>query len=380
MKNILIIHQSAELYGSDKTLLIFLKNIDRNKFFPIVVIPIDGPLKYELEQIEIKVVVTPVLKLYRDIFTFKNGFKFLKEIFNSVSVLNQLHKEYKFDIVYSNTLAVLLGAIFSKKKRIKHIWHVHEIIEHPKTIAWLFPKILYYCSNQIICNSDATKKNIIERDNRNEKKIVVIHNGIQENKCNLKNTKKSDYGFSENDVVLTLVGRISRLKGHNWLLQTFNGYFKNSKNIKLLFVGSPVPNQEHYLNNIVEYIRKNNLTECVKITPFTQELDGIWNITDIALMPSTEKESFGLVAAEAMMYKKPVIASNDGGLKEIIVNNETGFLVETLNKEELKEAIEILINDSDKRIIFGENGYNRIISKFNTRNYVLKLEEILENN
>lgn len=158
MKSILFIHQSAELYGSDKTLLILLENIDRNRFFPVVVLPNDGPLKSELEKIGIKVIITPVLKLYRNIFTFKNGIKFVKDMFNSVSLLSKLHIEHKFEIVYSNTLAVLLGAIFSNKKKIKHIWHVHEIIEHPKLIAWLFPKLLYYFSDKIICNSEATKK------------------------------------------------------------------------------------------------------------------------------------------------------------------------------------------------------------------------------
>lgn len=380
MKSILFIHQSAELYGSDKTLLIFLENINRNIFFPVVVLPNDGPLKKELEKIGIKVVIAPVLKLYRDIFTFKNGIKFIKDVFKSVSILNKLHKEHKFDIVYSNTLAVLLGAIFSKKKNIKHLWHVHEIIEHPKPIAWLFPKLLYYFSNQIICNSEATKKNIIKRERRNLKKIVVVHNGIQENKNSSNSLRKSDFGFSEDDIVLTLVGRISRLKGHNWLLQTFNDHFKNTNTIKLLFVGSPVPKQEYYLHNIEDYIASNNLSKSVKIIPFTLHLDGIWNITDIALMPSTEKESFGLVAAEAMMAKKPVIAANHGGLMEIVVHNETGFLVEPNSKIALKEALEKLINSSELRAIFGEKGFQRAKASFSIENYVQKIEDILENN
>ena len=193
MKNILFIHQSAELYGSDKTLLIFLQNINKNNFFTVVVLPNEGPLKLELEKIGIKVVVTPVLKLYRDIFTFKNGINFIKDSFKSISTVNKLHKEHNFDIVYSNTLAVLLGVFFSFKNRIKHIWHVHEIIEHPKPIAWLFPKLLYYFSNTIICNSEATKENIVKREKRNSNKIIVVHNGIQYNKIpnRLKTTFKA---------------------------------------------------------------------------------------------------------------------------------------------------------------------------------------------
>ena len=378
MKRILIIHQSAELYGSDKTLLIFLQNINKNNFFTVVVLPNDGPLKAELEKIGIKVVITPVLKLYRDIFTFKNGIKFIKESFKSISVVNNLHKEHNFDIVYSNTLAVLLGALFSLKKQIKHIWHVHEIIEHPKTIAWLFPKLLYYFSNTIICNSEATKKNIVKREKRNLNKTIVVHNGILFSEIS-NHLKKSDFGFSENDIIITLVGRISRLKGHNWLLQTFNEYFKNNNSIKLLFVGSPVPNQEHYLFNIEDYIKLNNLSKLVKIIPFTLDLDGIWSITDIAVMPSTEKESFGLVAAEAMMAKKPVVAANHGGLMEIVVDNETGYLIEPNSKEAFKDALQKLISNPNIRANFGENGFQRAIKKFSVENYVRKIEDILEN-
>lgn len=379
MKNILFIHQSAELYGSDKTLLIFLQNINKNNFFTVVVLPNEGPLKLELEKIGIKVVVTPVLKLYRDIFTFKNGINFIKDSFKSISTVNKLHKEHNFDIVYSNTLAVLLGVFFSFKNRIKHIWHVHEIIEHPKPIAWLFPKLLYYFSNTIICNSEATKENLVKREKRNSNKIIVVHNGIQYNK-NPNSLKKSNFGFSENDIIITLVGRISRLKGHNWLLQTFNEYFKNNNSVKLLFVGSPVPNQEHYLYNIEDYIKSNNLSKSVKIIPFTLDLDGIWNITDIAVMPSTEKESFGLVAAEAMMAKKPVVASNHGGLMEIVVDNETGYLIEPNSKEAFKDALEKLISNPGIRTNFGENGFQRAINKFSVENYVRKIEDILENN
>ena len=64
MKNILFIHQSSELYGSDKTLLLLLKSIDKNKFFCTVVLPNEGPLKEELDLIGIKVIISPVLKLH----------------------------------------------------------------------------------------------------------------------------------------------------------------------------------------------------------------------------------------------------------------------------------------------------------------------------
>src|SRR6476620_6179280 len=138
MINILFIHQSADLYGSDKTLLQLLAHIDRKRFNPVVIIPLDGPLKKELEKISIEVYITPVLKLYRNLVTPKNTIKFFSKYKRAVNFLDDLNRKHGFDIIYSNTQAVSLGMFYAKKRKIKHIWHVHEIIVHPKIIAAIF--------------------------------------------------------------------------------------------------------------------------------------------------------------------------------------------------------------------------------------------------
>jgi glycosyltransferase involved in cell wall biosynthesis len=287
MKNILFIHQSAELYGSDKTLLLLLKHLDKTKFNSVVVLPFDGPLKTELEKENIQVVIAPVLKLYRKIFSPKNILKFLIDIKEAFKVLDELNKEYKFDLIYSNTLAVLLGMIYSRKRQIKHIWHVHEIIVHPKIIASTFPKLLNKYADLIICNSYSTMKNLTDRTKMLEYKSVVIYNGIESTMHNEIESKEK-FGFASQDLILTLVGRISRLKGHKWLLSTFINELSKNLEVKLLFVGSPVENQEYYLEEIEEIILDNKLINRVKIIPFTKDLSKIWSITDIAIMPSKE--------------------------------------------------------------------------------------------
>lgn len=376
MKNILLIHQSAELYGSDKTLLLLLKHLDKKKFNSVVILPFDGPLKTELEKENIKVVIAPVLKLYRKMVSPKNILNFFTDIKTAFRTLDKLNKEYHFDIIYSNTLAVLLGMIYSRKRKIKHVWHVHEIIVHPKIIASTFPKLLNKYSDLIVCNSNATMKNLTDRIKILEHKSIVIYNGIEANTQNLIPLKE-DFGYSTQDLILTLVGRISRLKGHKWLLSTCINKLYKDLNIKLLFVGSPVEGQEYYLDEIDEIILKNKLTDRVKILPFTKDLSQVWSITDIAIMPSTEAESFGLVALEAMLAKKPVIGSNHGGLTEIIVNNETGFLVEPNNETKLAEAISKLIENPELRKQLGEKGYQRAINEFSVATYVNKFEKLL---
>lgn len=378
MTNILFIHQSADLYGSDKTLLQLLSKLDKSKFNPVVIIPLDGPLKEELERQHIKVIISPVLKLYRKMFTPKNIFLFFKQIKKGIAVLDELNKEYKFGIIYSNTLAVLLGMIYAKKRKIKHIWHVHEIIVHPKPIAYIFPKLLHRYADVIVCNSRATMDNLISRERKLIGKTQIIYNGLQPRSTDYTRIKKEDLGFEKEDFIITLIGRINRLKGHKWLLNTFANNFKDNEKIKLLFVGSPVVGQEYYLEEIKEIIKAKNLENRIKILGFTKNLNPILDISDILTVPSTEAESFGLVALEGMLSKKPIIGSDHGGLKEIIIHNETGFLVEPNNELQLASAIKTLFEDCNLRNYLGSNGYERAVKEFSEEKYISSFESLFE--
>ncbi|MFL9845196.1 glycosyltransferase family 4 protein [Flavobacterium rhizosphaerae] len=375
MKNLLVIHQSAELYGSDKTLLLFLEGLDKSIFFPVVILPSDGPLKIALENSNITVYIAPVLKLYRKIFTPGNLLSFIRDIKTTQRFLAKLHQQYCFTIVYSNTLAVLAGLFFSKRHHLKHVWHVHEIIVHPKLIAALYPKILNRFAQVIICNSAATRENLTERLPALKNKCVIVYNGLNASTPDGFNAanKNSEH---KDTITVTLIGRISRLKGHKWLLSTYINFLK-SKNIKLLFVGSPVEGQEYYLDEVNKIITENGLETEITVMDFTQNLETVWQATDIAVMPSTEAESFGLVALEAMLRKKPVIASNHGGVTEIVVDKQTGLLVSPGNEEALAKAILTLAFDEKKRESFGLAGYERAAAKFSLQNYIDGITHVL---
>lgn len=383
MKKILFIHQSAELYGSDKTLLLLLKHLDKTKFYPVVILPNDGPLKIELEKGNVEVQIAPVLKLYRKMFSPKNLITFFSDIKKGVTISNELHKKYHFDIVYSNTLAVLLGLFFVRKTKIKHIWHVHEIIESPSVFKKAFMKILSLKStSSIIYNSIATKT-FWETNNEISKKGVVVWNGVENNDFSISdneidNFRTQNFNATQDEIIIGLVGRISRWKGQQILLNSFEELSKNNKNIKLVYVGSPPPNQEIFLQYLKQQIKEKQLTDKVTILPFRHDISTVWHCIDIAVVPSTEPEPFGLVAIEAMFAKKPVIGSNHGGLTEIVINNETGFLVEPNNQKQLSEALQELITNQKLREQFGNAGLQRAKSEFSVDKYVSSIENLFD--
>jgi glycosyltransferase involved in cell wall biosynthesis len=385
MKTILIIHQSAELYGSDKTMLYFLSELDKTKYLPIIVLPFDGPLKTELEKNNIKVVIAPVLKLYRKIFTPKNLFKLFKEYYQGIKSLDELNKEYKFDLIYTHTLAALIGIMFAKKRNIKHLWHVQEIIAKPKIFNFLFKKILSLNYNhKVVYDSIATMNFWIANNPKLAKKSEAVWNGIETKNIKsftdveLQEVRENFFFSSKDEIIISLVGRINSWKGQELLLNSFNQLVKKHNNIKLVYLGSAPPNQEIFEIELKNQISEFGLENKVVLIPFQKEIEKFWNSIDIAVVPSTEPEPFGMVVIEAMLAKKPVVASNHGGPTEIILEKETGLLFESNNHNSLSDALEKLIKDKQLRKSYGVNGFNRVNKTFSLKNHVNRFEKIFE--
>lgn len=385
MKNILFIHQSAELYGSDKTLLMLVVGFKEKGHNPIVVVPDNGPLVELLEKKNIPVIITPVIKISRKMFGIFNLISLPAQVISSINKIDSATKGIKIDCIYSNTLAVLIGIVYAEKRNLKHIWHVHEIIENPRLIRRVFTKLLSLKNNtEIIYNSFSTKLFWEKSNKLSSKKSTVVWNGVSKNTYPSSSQQITELrvnllGCQPDDLIIGLIGRINRWKGHQLLLDALKDDLLKNKSVKLVFIGSPPPQQDVYLEILQDKIVKFGLMTSVKIIPFQDNIWPVWEAIDIAVVPSTEPEPFGLVALEAMLCQKAVIASNHGGLTEIISNNETGLLFEPNNQEALTIALRELISNKAKRLLMGNNGYNRATNFFTLERYVNEIEKICLN-
>ncbi|HEX8563952.1 MAG TPA: glycosyltransferase family 4 protein [Flavobacterium sp.] len=385
MKSILFIHQSAELYGSDKTILMFISRLDKSKYFPVVVLPFDGPLKTEFEKNGIKVVIAPVLKLYRRMFTPKNLLKFCTEYIVGQRELQKLHAEYNFKLVYSHTLAALIGFLFARKNKISHLWHVQEILAKPKPVNALFKKLLCHSANdKAVYDSIATMDFWIRDNEKLARKSDYVWNGLDAtskpapDREAIAAVRQHYFRADANTTVIGLVGRINSWKGQQLLLRAFQLLSADYPHAKLAFIGSAPPNQEFYVDELRAAIEKFRLTDRVVIVPFQQDIWKFWDSVDIAVVPSTEPEPFGMVAIEAMISGKPVIAANHGGLTEIVVDGETGYLFEPGNPTALANSIEKILADPQKAHQFGSVGQERAKTHFSLQSHVDKFEVLIE--
>ncbi|MDA3905858.1 MAG: glycosyltransferase family 4 protein [Bacteroidales bacterium] len=377
MQTILFVHQSAELYGSDKALLSLVKELPKHNIRPIVVLPEEGILVLLLCEAKIDLIISPVIKLSRTMFSFKNLVKLPFQFFSSLYKLNKKLTKESIDLVHSNTLAVFLGAFYAKWKKIDHIWHVHEIIEKPQIINRSYRFIVNALSTNVVFNSRAAYISLVKKNIKLKAKSSIIYNGVEKPNNlysidEINDFKKNELKTPPANIIIGMVGRISRWKGQSFLLDAFDKLQKANEKVSLLIIGSPPPEQVFYLTRLKEEIAFRNLENKVHIIPFAPNIWKYWSCIDIAVVPSIEPEPFGLVAVEAMYAEKPVIASKHGGLLEIIKHNHSGLLFEPNNTNELHSALKLLVDKPDLRKSLAKNGHKIASEQFTVENYVLQ--------
>ncbi len=385
MRNILFIHQSADLYGSDKTLLFLVDSI-RDEVNPIVVVPEEGPLTEEFNKKNIEYIISPVIKVSRKFF---KGFHLLMLPFTIYKALKSLRKKIegrKIDVIHSNTLAVLLGGIYSKRYNIKHVWHIHEIIKKPKIVAKAYPPLVNFFSDKVVFNSNASAKHLYKNNSKLEKKSIVIYNGLDRDELSISSKERQLLreslfsSINDSSIVIGLVGRINKHKGQQMMLNVFHQLQQEGqKNIYLLFIGSTIPTQNFLLKELKEMIKTKELIDSVKIINFQKEIWKFYDALDIVVVPTLDPEPFGLVAVEGMLARKPIIASNHGGLKEIVIHHKTGLLFEPNNNPELKKSIETLIQNNTLMEVYGIEGEKRAKTEFSLNNYIDNFKTFYKN-
>ena len=135
---------------------------------------------------------------------------------------------------------------------------------------------------------------------------------------------------------------------------------------------------EEKFNNI---IRNNNLTDCVFAhgEKYGEEKNLFFHNSDIFVFPTYyHNETFGLVIIEAMEFALPVVSTPEGGIPDVIIDGETGFLIPQQNAVALAEKIEILIKKPELRLQMGMAGKKRFEQLFTFEIFENRLSDILK--
>lgn len=324
-----IFNHSGVIGGGEKSNLILLKNLDRRKFDPLVIFP-KGPYEDLVKETGVR---------YRSSEIYLLRIRTLPlYIFSICSLFLQLIKE-KPRFIYCNSIqsshwGLPLGFIL-RKPVVVHFrdW---EVGLASRFILNLFSD--YFA----IANTNATRNKMIKEGFMKQDRSLVVYNAVDTKEFYTDVSDKrfrTEFGFSNKDFLVGIVGRIDVWKGHLDLLEAA-GLLKNKiPNLKVVIVGDNSWVKDlHFFEKIPEKIKELRLETKVVFTGFQKDIPKLLRGLDLIVIPS-KNESFGRLAIEAMAVGKPVVGSNSGGLPEIIKNRPLGFVFQQGNSEELAARI-----------------------------------------
>ena len=141
-----------------------------------------------------------------------------------------------------------------------------------------------------------------------------------------------------------LPGRMTEWKGHLLLLKAFEQVSQQTeKKLELLMVG---PDDNTSLKKrLTTFVHEKDIEGNVHFISARNDINNFYSIADIVVSPSTDPEAFGRISVEAQAMGKFVIASNHGGSTETIINNETGYLFNNADENDLSAKILKAINE-----------------------------------
>lgn len=378
---ILFVSHSSNLVGAEKSLEALLEKIDRNRFEPIVLIPKSGPLQSNIEYLNIKVYT---LKCPWWMYSGNNianrilllSYCILREIVIVPRLLTILKKE-KIDIVYTNTIVNFSGALSAKIAKKPHVWHIREIIINNPDLKSLLPlkflfKLIVNMSVKIIANSNSTA-NQFHIHNLGTI-ISVVYNGIDINKFNcVSSISDIDDSIKQTDWLICVIGSLQRRKAQDDAIKAIRILKNKIPNIKLLLIGD---GNKHFKKCITELIENLGVGNNISLLGYRKDVPQILQHCHILIVPSWN-EPFGRVIIEAMAAGIPVIGVNNGGVKEIISDGITGYLIPSRNPKKIAEKIWFLYQHPSLAKKMGEAGMRSVEENYTIDQYVQNIEKII---
>jgi glycosyltransferase involved in cell wall biosynthesis len=377
VKRILFFGHTAKLGGGEIALLNVVQQLDRTRFHPSVLLASDGPLREKLQTAGVETRVLPldagVVETRKDSLG-GNSLLRLGAVWHTLAYILRLAKfirRHPLDVVHTNSLkADIIGGIAARLAGVPVLWHVRDRIDEdylPPRVVKVFRWLCRWLPTYLIANSQATL-DTLKLTRRNS---AVVHDGFP-------GDLESRSTFTSDIPVIGLVGRITEWKGQHIFIEAAATVRRKFPQVRFQIIGSAMFGEAAYETRLREMVRELGLEDCTEFSGFRADVQELIERLTILVHASTTGEPFGQVVIEGMAAGKPVVATNGGGIPEIVVDGVTGMLVPMGEASPMAEAIVRLLADPASAEAMGRAGRQRVASHFTIRHTARKLEAIYE--
>ncbi len=336
MPSILVVHPSAELYGSDRQMAESVAGFVEAGWSCTVCLPEHGALEHLLPGARVE--IAPFTVLRKALISPRGLAGLLARLPGDLTRAVRLIRSLRPDVVYVSTVTIPCWVLAARLAGVRTVVHVHEAESEAPVVHRVALNGPLLLAGTVIANSAASRDVVVATVGRLAGRTVVVPNGI------------ADPGVAAHSAPangrLVLVARLSPRKGIDVALEAVARVRANGVPVTLEVCGTAFAGYEWFERQVRSRAQQPDLAGAVTFRGYVSPTAPSLAAADIVLVPS-RVEPFGNTAVEGLLAARPVIASDVQGLAEIITDGVTGLLVPPGDVSALAEAILRLRRDPE---------------------------------
>lgn len=355
----------GEVGGAEELVLTLMKLLDPDKYQPFLLCLCEGPFAG----------LAAAQGFPARIIAMKHRLDL-----STVDPLRQYIREQHIDLVHTHGVrANLVARLAAAREGVPVVTTVHSVLRYDydlpvkSFLASFLTRLTNKHSDKFIAISGAIAAEIRQMGVP-EDKIVIIHNGLDTGKFSPPRNAgevKRELELDLQRQTITMIARLHPVKGHEYFLRAARKIIDAGFKAQFLIIGEGIHRQR-----IEQQVRELGLADVVRMPGYYSSVEDIYGISDLLCVPSV-MEGLGLVVLEAMYFNVPVVASNIGGIPEIVSDQVDGLLVEPRDDEGLARAMMSILADTDLATRLTTKAQEKV-NQFTLQNMAQKVEQVYE--
>ena len=287
------------------------------------------------------------------------------------------------DVLYANTQrAMVIGVLAGRLARRPVVWHLRDIVsaEHFGRVQRL---VIKGCAKlglaHVIANSHASAREFERLTRFDASRIDIVHNGVDDAPFKAlhgvsQRQLRAQIGLPADAFLVGAFSRLARWKGQHVLLEAL----RRDTRLHAVLVGAPLFGEDDYAAELHAFVDAHGLAERVHFLGFRHDIAACMRAMNVIVHTSITPEPFGRVVVEGMLAERPVVASRDGGVTEILEHGATGLLCTPGDATELATTLASLHDDKALRERLTASALAVARERFGKTRYVEAVERVLD--
>jgi len=340
--NVLNVVSDERISGPVRRVLEVAKHLKNMGVETIVAMPTgEDDFRHALEEYNIRYYANPVLRRLRKSFNPLHNIKWLVSFLPAISYLHRIIKSENIHIVHCNGLIQVMSGLAGRKAGIKILWHLNDVAV-PKYFLRIFKPFILSCADLTVFASKAVQDQFGDLDGRVDSAIFyapVDCSSFSPDKAAVAEHKvRTAYGIDERETVVGMVANVNKLKGVLDFVAAAAIIRKRRPDIKFLHVGAKLSTKEDLYHEVEAGIERANLSKHFIMAGKQMNIRDFLAVMDVYVIPSIS-EACPISLLEAMAMERPIVATDVGGIPELVRDGEEGFLVPVHSPEKIAEKV-----------------------------------------